>query len=65
MKRSRAPAGVPLLLHCGTADPWHEPMRAVAGRAGAGFFSLPGAGRHGGWIRSAGVLAHVLPFLNG
>jgi pimeloyl-ACP methyl ester carboxylesterase len=54
-------AEVPLLLYCGTADPWHEPMREAAGRAGARFFSVPGADHHGGWIRSA----DVLPFLNG
>ncbi len=40
-------------------------MREVARRAGAGFFSVPGADHQGGWIRSGDVLSHVLPFLNG
>ncbi|MEN3538116.1 alpha/beta fold hydrolase [Microbispora sp. ZYX-F-249] len=58
-------AEVPLLLYCGTGDPWHEPMREVAGRAGAGFFPVPGADHQAGWTRSADVLPHVLRFLNG
>ncbi|MDT0343971.1 hypothetical protein RM590_15290 [Streptomyces sp. DSM 44938] len=60
-----ASADVPALMYCGTADPWHEPMRRVAVRTGAAFFSIPGADHRGGWVRSADVLPHVLPFLAG
>ncbi|MEV0150304.1 MULTISPECIES: alpha/beta hydrolase [unclassified Nonomuraea] len=60
-----AASGVPTLMYAGTADPWHEPMRMFAERAGAGFFSLPDADHKGGWDRSADVLARVLPFLAG
>lgn len=56
-------ANVPLLMYCGAEDPWHEPMRTVAGGVGAGFFSITGADHHGGWVRSADVLPHVRAFL--
>jgi pimeloyl-ACP methyl ester carboxylesterase len=58
-----AACGVPLLLYAGTADPWHEPMRAFAERAGTGFFSVSGADHKGCWDRSADVLPQVLAFL--
>ncbi|MEU4547330.1 hypothetical protein [Nonomuraea dietziae] len=58
-----AACGVPILMYAGTADPWHEPMRAFAERTGAGFFSLQDADHKGCWDRSADVLPHVLPFL--
>ncbi|TDC11353.1 alpha/beta fold hydrolase [Streptomyces sp. 8K308] len=58
-----ASTGVPLLMYCGTADPWHEPMRGVALRTGATFFSVPDADHRAGWVRSADVLPHVLRFL--
>ncbi|GAB2582358.1 hypothetical protein GCM10027168_13940 [Streptomyces capparidis] len=58
-----ARTGVPLLMYCGTADPWHEPMRRVAARTGSGFFSVPGADHREGWTRSAEVLPRVLRFL--
>ncbi|WP_158674604.1 alpha/beta fold hydrolase [Streptomyces hoynatensis] len=54
---------LPTLLYCGTEDPWHEPMRETARRAGAEFLSLPGADHQAGWARSGEVLAGVLPFL--
>ncbi|MEV4250681.1 alpha/beta fold hydrolase [Streptosporangium canum] len=58
-----AACGVPILMYAGTAVPWHDPMRAFAERASAGFFSLPAADHKGGWDRSADVLPHILPFL--
>ncbi|MEV0238596.1 alpha/beta hydrolase [Streptomyces sp. NPDC050674] len=58
-----ASTGVPMLMYCGTADPWHEPMRGVALRTGAVFFSVPDADHRGGWVRSAEVMPHVLRFL--
>lgn len=54
---------VPMLTYCGTADPWHAPMREFANRAGRGFFSVADADHAGGWVRSTEVLPHVLPFL--
>ncbi|MFF2811955.1 alpha/beta fold hydrolase [Streptomyces sp. NPDC058000] len=54
---------VPMLMYCGTADPWHEPMRTVAERIGIDFFSIPGADHQGGWARSTDVLPQTLPFL--
>ncbi|MGP4019967.1 alpha/beta fold hydrolase [Saccharopolyspora sp. 5N708] len=57
--------GVPMLMYAGTADPWHDPMRTFADRAGTSFFSLPDADHVGGWRSSADVLARVLPFLAG
>lgn len=60
-----AAAEVPMLMYAGTADPWHDPMRAFAERNGASFFSLPGADHVAGWRRSADVLVRVLPFLQG
>ncbi|MDR3081782.1 MAG: alpha/beta hydrolase [Streptomyces sp.] len=56
-------ADVPMLMYCGTADPWHEPMRKVAERINSDFFSVPGADHHGAWVRSAEILPRVLPFL--
>ncbi|MEU5852888.1 alpha/beta fold hydrolase [Saccharopolyspora shandongensis] len=56
-------ANVPMLMYCGAADPWHGPMQTVASRIGAGFFSIPDADHHGGWVRSADVLPHVRAFL--
>jgi pimeloyl-ACP methyl ester carboxylesterase len=53
----------PILMYAGTTDPWHEPMRAFADRAGARFFSVADADHKGGWDRSADVLSRVLPFL--
>jgi pimeloyl-ACP methyl ester carboxylesterase len=58
-----ASTDVPMLMYCGTSDPWHEPMRKVAERTGSGFFSVPRADHHGGWARAADVLSQVLPFL--
>ncbi|MEV4754989.1 alpha/beta hydrolase [Micromonospora sp. NPDC049559] len=58
-----ASAGVPTLMYAGTADPWHEPMRAFAASTGIEFFSIPGADHKGGWDRSAEVLTRALPFL--
>ncbi|MEV5200207.1 alpha/beta fold hydrolase [Streptomyces sp. NPDC053720] len=58
-----ASSDVPMLMYCGTADPWHEPMREVTERTGGSFFSVPGADHRGGWVRSAEILPHVLPFL--
>lgn len=58
-----AASGVPMLLYAGSADPWHEPMRAFAERSGAGFFSLPGADHKGCWDGSADVLPQVMAFL--
>jgi pimeloyl-ACP methyl ester carboxylesterase len=54
---------VPMLMYCGTTDPWHAPMRDLAGRARASFFSVSDADHAGGWTRSRDVLAQVLPFL--
>jgi len=58
-----AAVDMPILMYAGTADPWHEPMRTFADRAGAGFFAIADADHQGGWDRSADVLSHVLPFL--
>ncbi|KAB8160196.1 alpha/beta fold hydrolase [Streptomyces sp. 3MP-14] len=58
-----ASTGVPMLMYCGTADPWHEPMRGVAARVGATFFSVPDADHLAGWVRSADVLPEVRRFL--
>lgn len=54
---------VPLLMYCGTEDPWHDPMREVAGRVGADFFAVPGADHGGGWARRDDVLPVVRAFL--
>ncbi|MET9239918.1 hypothetical protein [Nonomuraea sp. NPDC003709] len=59
LQRELAGSGVPLLLYAGTADPWHEPMRAFAEHSGASFWSVSDADHKGCWDRSA----EVLPFL--
>ncbi|MBB5781873.1 alpha/beta fold hydrolase [Nonomuraea jabiensis] len=58
-----ADSGVPMLLYAGTADPWHEPMRAFAESSGATFLSISGADHKGCWDRSTDVLPTVLSFL--
>ncbi|MEU8540472.1 alpha/beta fold hydrolase [Streptomyces sp. NPDC048717] len=58
-----ASSDVPMLMYCGTVDPWHEPMRKVAERTDSAFFSVPDADHHGGWVRSDEILPRVLPFL--
>ncbi|MDX3226654.1 alpha/beta fold hydrolase [Streptomyces sp. ME19-01-6] len=58
-------ATLPMLMYSGTEDPWHEPLREVAERLGAGFFSVPGADHLAGWKRAGDVLPHVRPFLGG
>ncbi|QFY09491.1 alpha/beta fold hydrolase [Nonomuraea phyllanthi] len=63
LQQALADSGVPLLLYAGTADPWHEPMRAFADRSGADFLSVSDADHKGCWDRSADVLPSVLPFL--
>lgn len=52
----------PTLLQCGEDDPYHEPMRALADRAGASFTTLPGD--HGrAWNRPAVAIASATSFL--
>lgn len=63
LQEALADCGVPLLLYAGTADPWHEPMRAFAERSRADFLSVSGADHKGCWDRSTDVLPAVLPFL--
>lgn len=58
-----ATVAVPMLMYCGTDDPWHGPMRQVADRTSANFFSVPGADHRGGWAQAAEVLPHVVSFL--
>ncbi|MEU1787791.1 alpha/beta hydrolase [Streptomyces sparsogenes] len=54
---------VPMLMYCGTEDPWHDPLRETADRVGAGFFSVPRADHGAGWRHAGEVLPRVLPFL--
>ncbi|MGO4419792.1 alpha/beta fold hydrolase [Streptomyces sp. MCAF7] len=54
---------VPVIMYCGTEDPWHDPLRQFAERVGAGFFFVPGADHLAGWKRAGDVLPHVRPFL--
>lgn len=56
-------ANLPLLLYCGAADPYHDPMRALAETAGAPFATIPAADHLAAWRQSAPVLAAVRPFL--
>ncbi|RKG89753.1 alpha/beta fold hydrolase [Corallococcus terminator] len=53
----------PGLLYCGTQDPYHDPMKAVAEQAGADFASIEHADHGGAWAKAAKVLPRVLPFL--
>lgn len=54
---------VPLLMYAGTADPWHEPMRAFATRTSTPFASIPDADHVQAWRSTAEVLTHAHPFL--
>lgn len=58
-----AACNIPTLMYAGTADPWHEPMRTFAERAGMRFLSIPDADHKGGWDRAADVLPSVMAFL--
>ncbi|GAB2683081.1 alpha/beta hydrolase [Saccharopolyspora gloriosae] len=58
-----ADSDVPMLMHAGDADPWHDPMRNFAARTGTPFFTVPDADHVGCWRRPDDVLARVLPFL--
>lgn len=57
-------AGRPLMLYCGTADPYHDPARAIATGAGARFAAIAGADHQTAWRRADAVLPHVRPFLD-
>jgi pimeloyl-ACP methyl ester carboxylesterase len=56
-------SGRPGLLYCGAQDPYHDSMKAVAERAGAGFATIEHADHGGAWAKAHKVLPHVLPFL--
>lgn len=58
-----ASAGVPLLMYCGSADPYHDNIRAVAERAGGQFTSIPDADHGTTTWRTLEILAYALPFL--
>jgi hypothetical protein len=53
-----------MLLYCGEADPYREPMRTVAEAAGARFAEVSAADHQAAWRRSGEVLAFVRPFLD-
>jgi pimeloyl-ACP methyl ester carboxylesterase len=56
-------AEVPLLMYCGSADPYHDNIRTAAGRAGGQFLSIPDADHGATTWRAEEILAHALPFL--
>ncbi|MCY1030713.1 alpha/beta hydrolase [Corallococcus sp. BB11-1] len=56
-------SGRPGLLYCGAQDPYHDPMKAVAERAGASFATIEHADHGGAWAKAARVLPRVAAFL--
>ena len=54
---------VPILMYAGSADVWHDPMRAFADRTGTPFASLPDADHLQAWRDSSRALGLVRPFL--
>jgi pimeloyl-ACP methyl ester carboxylesterase len=57
-------ARLPMLLYCGSADPFHDSMQKVARKAGTRFATISDADHQGAWDQSSKVLAHTIPFLN-